>query len=85
MELFHLFSAPYEFLSKDTYGIPNGVELQDSVARVQKSWNESRENKSVRSKLFDSLFSDTQKEQLELTKAFLSQSTEGLQKLMVRQ
>ena len=85
MELFHLFSAPYEFLSKDTYGIPNASELQDSVTRVQKSWNESRENKTVRSKLFNSLFTEAQKEQLDLTRAFLAQATEGLQKLLVRQ
>ena len=85
MQLFHLFSAPYEFLSGATYGVPNAEQLQQSVTKVQKSWAENRENKTARSKIFDSLFTDAQKEQLDLTKSYLNQTTESLQKLMTRQ
>lgn len=85
LELFNLFSAPYEFLSKETYGIPNAEELRESVVKVQQTWTEKSGNYIEKTALFSLLFSSSQKEEIKKTKDFLDQSINSLQNLLKRQ
>lgn len=75
---FNLFSAPHEFINSESYGIPNDLEIRESLQKIQITWNNSINNNINRKKLIESLFSDDQKNEIQKTEQKLNHLTTQL-------
>lgn len=75
---FNLFSAPHEFISSETYGIPNESEIHESIQKIQATWSDSINNNLNRKKLIESLLSDDQKSEIQKTEIKLNDLTTQL-------
>jgi hypothetical protein len=84
-KLFDMLSAPFEFLSPSTYGVPSLVELSESKHDVEKSWREDKDVQSLRSDNVKSKYAADQVKELEMTKESIEDSKEAMEKLLGRQ
>lgn len=60
IELFNLFSAPHEFISPLTYGLPLKEDISESYQKIRKSWELNLQNSQNRRKLVESFYTDAQ-------------------------
>lgn len=78
IELFNIFSAPHEFVSYETYGIPLQEELQRSAEEIKLLWKEKRQNMITRSQSMESHFLTEETTEINQTRAYLDQTLENL-------
>lgn len=78
VQLFNVFSAPYELLSNDTYGVPLKSELVSTQNHIQKLWQESRENSKSRKEKIKNQMTDSQKAEITATENNLQEVTQAM-------
>lgn len=71
IELFNLFSAPHEFISQETYGIPLVADLEISSGKIKESWEINHKNNKERSHLLKSLMDQNHLDEVKNTENFL--------------
>jgi hypothetical protein len=73
IDLFNLFSAPHEFISPDTYGLPLKQDINQSYQTIKESWELNLKNSQDRKKLVESFYTESQIDEITQTESFLEQ------------
>lgn len=71
IDLFNLFSAPHEFISPETYGLPLNEDISEAFQKIKKSWELNLQNSQSRRKLVESFYTQAQINEITQTENYL--------------